>query len=277
MSIHEIVKILTDAGIEKSEADAEVKILLEHYCNFKPIDIIFGKKLDTTNLSIVREEVQERIKTGLPIQYIMGFAYFMNEKFLVNKHVLIPRDDTEILVTKAIELILKSKAKKVLDIGTGSGCIACIIARDTQAEVLGLDISNEALSVALENANRLSVNKRTTFRQSDLFANINKDEKFDVIVSNPPYIPISDKSTLQKEVLFEPEQALFTNDEKGLTFYQKIIENASKFLNNKGLILFEVGIGQSEDVKTLLLKNNFRNVKIEKDVSGTDRVVIAQR
>ena len=277
MSIHEIVKILTDAGIEKSEADAEVKILLEHYCNFKPIDIIFGKKLDTTNLSIVREEVQERIKTGLPIQYIMGFAYFMNEKFLVNKHVLIPRDDTEILVTKAIELILKSKAKKVLDIGTGSGCIACIIARDTQAEVLGLDISNEALSVALENANRLSVNKRTTFRQSDLFANINKDEKFDVIVSNPPYIPISDKSTLQKEVLFEPEQALFTNDEKGLTFYQKIIENAPNFLNNKGLILFEVGIGQSEDVKTLLLKNNFRNVKIEKDVSGTDRVVIAQR
>lgn len=276
MSIHEIVKILTDAGIEKNEANAEVKLLLEHYCNFKPIDIIFGKKLDTTKLNIVKEKVQERVKTGLPIQYIIGLAYFMNEKFLVNKHVLIPRDDTEILVSKAIELVLKSRAKKVLDIGTGSGCIACILARDTQAKVLGTDISNEALSVAQDNAKRLSVDNQTNFRQSDIFSNINKDEKFDIVVSNPPYIPLKDKSAIQKEVLFEPEQALFTNDEKGLIFYETIIKDVSKFLNNKGLLLFEVGIGQSEDVKTLLLKNNFRNVKIEKDVSGIDRIVIAQ-
>lgn len=276
MSIQEIVKILTNAGIPKNEANIEVKLLLEHFCNFKPIDVIFGKKLDESKLEIVKQKVIERINTNTPVQYIMGFGYFMNEKYIINKNVLIPRDETEILATKAIELTLKTNAEKILDIGTGSGCIACAIAERTEAQVLGIDISNEALSVALDNASRLNLNNRAIFRKSDLFSNVKPTEKFDIIVSNPPYIPSKDKPTLQKEVLLEPEIALFTQDDKGLEFYEKIIPQSKEFLKPNGYILFEMGMGQSQDIKNILERNGFKNIEIEKDLAEIDRVIIAQ-
>lgn len=275
MSIQEIANLLIDAGIEKNEANAEVKLLLEHFCNFKTIDILFGKKLDTSKLNLVKEKVLERIRTGNPVQYIIGFADFMGEKFIVNKNVLIPRDETEILVTKAIEIALKTNSKKILDIGTGSGCIACSIAKAIDGLILGIDISKEALDVANKNAERLILNKRVSFKESDLFSNL-EGEKFDIIVSNPPYIPPQEKANIQKEVLKEPDLALYTKDNKGLEFYEKITQNAPKYLNKNGYILFEIGINQSEDVKNLLLKNGFKNIQIEKDLANIDRVVIAQ-
>ncbi len=275
MSIQEIANLLIDAGIEKNEANAEVKLLLEHFCNFKTIDILFGKKLDTSKLNLVKEKVLERIRTGNPVQYIIGFADFMGEKFIVNKNVLIPRDETEILVTKAIEIALKTNSKKILDIGTGSGCIACSIAKAIDGLILGIDVSKEALDVANKNAERLILNKRVSFKESDLFSNL-EGEKFDIIVSNPPYIPPQEKANIQKEVLKEPDLALYTKDNKGLEFYEKITQNAPKYLNKNGYILFEIGIGQSEDVKNLLLKNGFKNIQIEKDLANIDRVVIAQ-
>ena len=275
MSIQEIANLLIDAGIEKNEANAEVKLLLEHFCNFKTIDILFGKKLDTSKLNLVKEKVLERIRTGNPVQYIIGFADFMGEKFIVNKNVLIPRDETEILVTKAIEIALKTNSKKILDIGTGSGCIACSIAKAIDGLILGIDISKEALDVANKNAERLILNKRVSFKESDLFSNL-EGEKFDIIVSNPPYIPPQEKANIQKEVLKEPDLALNTKDNKGLEFYEKITQNASKYLNKNGYILFEIGINQSEDVKNLLIKNVFKNIQIEKDLANINRVVIAQ-
>lgn len=275
MSIQEIANLLIDAGIEKNEANAEVKLLLEHFCNFKTIDILFGKKLDTSKLNLVREKVLERIRTGNPVQYIIGFADFMGEKFIVNKNVLIPRDETEILVTKAIEIALRTNSKKILDIGTGSGCIACSIAKAINGNILGVDISKEALEVANQNAKRLILDKRVSFKESDLFLNL-EGEKFDIIVSNPPYIPPQEKAHIQKEVLKEPDLALYTKDDKGLEFYEKIIQNAPKHLNSKGYILFELGIGQSEDVKNLLVQNGFKNIEIEKDLANIDRVIFAQ-
>ena len=275
MSIQEIANLLIDAGIEKNEANAEVKLLLEHFCNFKTIDILFGKKLDTSKLNLVKEKVLERIRTGNPVQYIIGFADFMGEKFIVNKNVLIPRDETEILVTKAIEIALKTNSKKILDIGTGSGCIACSIAKAIDGLILGIDVSKEALDVANKNAERLILNKRVSFKESDLFSNL-EGEKFDIIVSNPPYIPPQEKANIQKEGLKEPDLALYTKDNKGLEFYEKITQNAPKYLNKNGYILFEIGINQSEDVKNLLLKNRFKNIQIEKDLANIDRVVIAQ-
>ena len=275
MSIQEIANLLIDAGIEKNEANAEVKLLLEHFCNFKTIDILFGKKLDTSKLNLVKEKVLERIRTGNPVQYIIGFADFMGEKFIVNKNVLIPRDETEILVTKAIEIALKTNSKKILDIGTGSGCIACSIAKAIDGLILGIDVSKEALDVANKNAERLILNKRVSFKESDLFSNL-EGEKFDIIVSNPPYIPPQEKANLQKEVLKEPDLALYTKDNKGLEFYEKITQNAPKYLNKNGYILFEIGINQSEDVKNLLIKNGFKNIQIEKDLANINRVVIAQ-
>ena len=275
MSIQEIANLLIDAGIEKNEANAEVKLLLEHFCNFKTIDILFGKKLDTSKLNLVKEKVLERIRTGNPVQYIIGFADFMGEKFIVNKNVLIPRDETEILVTKAIEIALKTNSKKILDIGTGSGCIACSIAKAIDGLILGIDVSKEALDVANKNAERLILNKRVSFKESDLFSNL-EGEKFDIIVSNPPYIPPQEKANIQKEVLKEPDLALYTKDNKGLEFYEKITQNAPKYLNKNGYILFEIGINQSEDVKNLLLKNRFKNIQIEKDLANIDRVVIIE-
>lgn len=272
MSIQEIVKILTDSGIEKQEADVEVKMLIEHFAGYGVKDIIMGKKLDSAKLALVREKAELRAKTHWPIQHIIGFADFMGEKFIVNPSVLIPRDETEFLVGCAIEKINKYNLKKALDVGTGSGCIACMIAKNTDCQIIGLDISTDALNTALDNASRLNLFNKAIFRKSDIFSNVKPGESFDIIVSNPPYIPPSEKANIQKEVTFDPEIALFTKDEKGLEFYEKIIAGAPEVLNKGGFLLFELGINQSEYVKELMSKN-FEEIEITKDLAGIDRVI----
>ena len=273
MAIQEIVKILTDSGIELNEANVEVKLLIEHFAKFSVKDIILGNKLDEEKLELVKEKARLRAKTHQPIQHIIGFANFMGEDFIVNGDVLIPRDETEFLVRKAIEIINKNGFKHALDIGTGSGCIACMIAKNTDCQVIGLDISNEALSVALDNASRLNLFNKAIFRKSDIYSNIKEYEKFDIIVSNPPYIPISQKGKLQKEVEFDPEIALFACDEKGLEFYEKITKDASQYLNNGGYLTFEVGINQADDVSDIMKKYGFRDIEIIQDLAGIERVV----
>lgn len=272
MLIEDIVKILTDAGIEKNEATIEVKMLIEHFANYTVSDLIMGKKLDSEKLKIVEEKARQRAKTREPIQHIIGFADFMGEKFIVNPSVLIPRDETEILVRKAIEIININDLKAALDVGTGSGCIACMIAKYTDCRVIGLDISTDALNTALDNASRLNLFNKAIFRKSDIFSNVKPDESFDIIVSNPPYIPPSEKENIQKEVTFEPENALYTTDEKGLEFYEKITSEASKILNKGGYLLFELGIGQSQEVKNFM-KKDFENIEIIKDLADIDRVI----
>lgn len=272
MLIEDIVKILTDAGIEKNEATIEVKMLIEHFANYTVSDLIMGKKLDSNKLKIVEEKARQRAKTREPIQHIIGFADFMGEKFIVNPSVLIPRDETEILVRKAIEIINKNDLKAALDVGTGSGCIACMIAKYTDCRIIGLDISTDALNTALDNASRLNLFNKAIFRKSDIFSNVKPDESFDIIVSNPPYIPPSEKENIQKEVTFDPENALYTTDEKGLEFYEKITSGAPKILNKGGYLLFELGIGQSQEVKNFM-KKDFENIEIIKDLAGIDRVI----
>lgn len=272
MLIEDIVKILTDAGIEKNEAVIEVKMLIEHFANYTVSDLIMGKKLDSNKLKIVEEKARQRAKTREPIQHIIGFADFMGEKFIVNPSVLIPRDETEILVRKAIEIINKNDLKAALDVGTGSGCIACMIAKYTDCRIIGLDISTDALNTALDNASRLNLFNKAIFRKSDIFSNVKTDESFDIIVSNPPYIPPSEKEKIQKEVTFDPESALYTTDEKGLEFYEKITSGAPKILNKGGYLLFELGIGQSQEVKNFM-KKDFENIEIIKDLAGIDRVI----
>lgn len=272
MTIQDIVKILTDSGIEPNEANIEVKMLIEHFANYSVKDIIMGKKLDADKLNIVKEKAELRAKTRKPIQHIIGFADFMGEKFIVNPSVLIPRDETEILVRKAIEIINKNKFKTALDVGTGSGCIACMIAKHTDCQIIGLDISTDALNTALDNASRLNLFNKAIFRKSDIFSNVKPGESFDIIVSNPPYIPPSQKENIQKEVSFDPEIALYTKDDKGIEFYEKIINDAPKILNENGYLLFELGIGQAELVKNLM-NNKFSEIEIIKDLAGIERVI----
>ena len=301
MNIQEITKILTDVGIEENEAKVEVKMLLEHFCNYTEKDRLMGIELDSAKLEIVKEKAKFRAKTRMPIQYIIGEAYFMGEYFKVTPDVLIPRDETEILVRKTIEIIKKAsslcgsiefEAEQVsqnrygnvqfsadqmstcvaLDIGTGSGCIACTIAKQTGAYVLGVDISSDALRVALDNVTKLGINNRAVFRKSDLFSKIREEEKFDIIISNPPYIP--EDFEFEPEVLHEPKLALIAK-ENGLEFYRKIVEEAPKFLKPEGWLLFELGIDEADAVKGLMQKD-FKDICTEKDLAGIERIIYGQ-
>lgn len=274
MSIVEIVKILTSAGIEQSEANTEVKMLIEHFCGYSTVDIVMGKRLDEGKLSIVKEKAQLRARTRMPIQQILGFAYFMGDKFKVSKDTLIPRDETEILARKAIDVINKNNLKSALDIGTGTGILACTIAKYTLSKTTALDVSDNALKIAEENIKNLDLSEKVKTLKSNLFEKVS--EKYDLIVSNPPYIPLSEKATIQKEVTFDPDLALYTKDEKGLEFYEKISKNAKNYLNKNGYLLFEMGLGQSEDIKQTLEQEGYKNIQIEKDLAGIDRVIIAQ-
>ena len=276
MNIQDIIKILTDSGIESNEANIEVKMLIEHFANYGVKDVIMGKKLDSDKLELVKEKAELRAKTRQPIQHIIGFADFMGEKFIVNKDVLIPRDETEILVRKAIEIINKNNFKMALDVGTGSGCIACMIAKYTNCQIIGLDISKDALNTALDNASRLNLFNKAIFRKSDVFSNVKPGESFDIIISNPPYIPPSEKQNIQPEVRFDPESALFTTDEKGVEFYEKISQDAPKILNKGGYLLFEMGIGQSGYIEQIMKNNGFKNIEIIPDLAGIDRVIIGK-
>ena len=272
-TIHEIVKILTDSGIEPNEANVEVKILIEYFAGYGVKDILLGKKLDSEKLKIVEDKARLRAQTRQPIQHITGFADFMGEKFIVNPHVLIPRDETEFLVRKAVEIINKNDYKMALDVGTGSGCIACMVAKHTDCQIIGLDISTDALNTALDNASRLNLFNKAIFRKSDIFSNVKPGESFDIIISNPPYIPPSQKTHLQKEVSFDPETALFTDDEKGLEFYEKITSRVPKILNNGGYLLYELGINQAADVKRFMENAGFSAIEIIKDLAGIERVI----
>ncbi len=273
MLIQDIEKILTDSGIEPNEAKVEVRLLIEHFAGYSLVDILMGKKLTEDKLKIVEEKAKLRAKTHEPIQYIIGLADFMGEKFLVNKDVLIPRDETELLVRKAIEIIKENNFKMVLDMCTGSGCIACMIAKLTNSQAMGVDISTEAIHTAFKNMEKFGLYNRAIFRKSDIYSKIREDEKFDLIVSNPPYIPPKEKETIQEEVSYEPDLALYTTDEKGLAFYEKIIKDAPKFLNKGGYLMFELGIEQSTSVAQLMKKAGFENIKVLKDLANIDRVI----
>lgn len=269
MNIQALTKTMIDSGIEENEAKKELKMLLEYFCDYSEKDVIYGKELSQEQLNILEEKIKYRIETKKPIQYIIGQAWFMGEYFKVNENVLIPRDETEILVRKAIEIIREQSLEEVLDIGTGSGCIACTIAKNTNATVLGVDISSDALRVALDNVTKLGINNRAIFRKSDLFEKIREGEIFDLIISNPPYIPHG--TALSKEVMHEPSMALFAS-ENGLEFYRKIIEQAPNFLAENGVLMFELGIGESNCVMDLMQKD-FQNIVIEKDLAGIDRII----
>ena len=269
--------ILKYAGIEEYKAEAKMIVL--------QVSGLSAEEIYLNNTIPNKEEIintaQKRASTKAPIQHILGFCYFMEEKYKVNKNVLIPRDETELLVLNAYDLIKDKKEKiNILDIGTGSGCISCALAKKLEKkdiEILATDISTDALEVAIENINNLNLVRKVIIRKSDIYSKIRDFEKFDLIISNPPYIPLSEKNNLDKIVSdFEPELALFTQDKEGIEFYEKIIKDAKKYLKKEGFIAFEIGINQSEIIKDILLKYDFKNINIVPDLANIDRVITAQ-
>ena len=239
---------------------------------FTKKDIILGTKNLDSNAFTEFSEALNRLKSGEPVQHIVGGCEFMSLWFNVTKDTLIPRCDTEILVEEIIGLCQNKKSVNIFEIGSGSGCIAISLAHYLpQAKVISADISASALAVARDNARTLGVSDRVTFIEQDITKGFpDLDELPDVVVSNPPYIPHSDIATLDKKVReFEPISALDGGND-GLDFYRLISQNA--ILKKGGILAFEAGINQAESIAKLM-SERFTNITIKKDLSGIDRVV----
>ena len=213
------------------------------------------------------EKIIVDIKKNIPIQYVLGETHFYNLKFNVNSSTLIPRPETEELV----RYILIHNFSSVLDIGTGSGCIAISIAKNSNASIDAIDNSKEALEIAKSNAilNSVDVN----FMFNDVFG-FSVTKKYDLIVSNPPYVLNSEKKYMHQNVIdYEPHNALFVEDSNPLIFYEKIALIASKNLNSNGLLFFEINEKFGEQIIDLLLKLNFVDIELKKDINGRDRII----
>lgn len=218
--------------------------------------------------------INERLNNR-PIAYIVGNREFMGLDFFVKEGVLIPRPDTEVLVEEVIELAKKKGAKNILDIGTGSGAITVSLAKYLEnVKVTSVDISDIALEIGKRNAISNEVDDRINFVKSDLFTNIDKETKFDIIVSNPPYIKREVIDTLDKQVKdYEPYNAL-EGGVDGLDFYRAITKQAKEYLKKGGILAYEVGHDQSKDVSKLMEMDGYTNIYTLKDLQQIDRVVI---
>ena len=221
--------------------------------------------------------IEKHIKEDVPLSHLVGFEYFYDRKYKVTKDVLSPRMETEELIYKVIEYIKASNKNKfkILDLCTGSGIIAITLKKEldqVSVDVIASDISKEAIEVAKENSQ--SHDATIKFIKSDIFNNI--DDKFDIIVSNPPYIDRKDKVTMQDNVLkYDPHLALFA-EEEGMYFYRKIIEQANDYLNENGVIFFEIGYDQKDKIIKLADMNGY-SAEVYKDINGRDRMAFLVR
>lgn len=275
----ESVKVLTEAGIEEATLDARYLLFEVFHTDMTHFLLDRGRGIseDDQVLDQVKQYrlMIEKRSQRIPLQHITGSREFMGLEFYVNEHVLIPRQDTETLV----ELILKDyKGRKpvILDMCTGSGCIAISLSKIGGFDgVTAVDLSKEALKVAKRNADVLLGPGRITLIESDLFQAIEPKSRFDIIVSNPPYIPTEIIKELQPEVRnFEPMLAL-DGREDGLFFYRQLVSEGRRFLNPGGSIYFEIGYDQAESVSALLEDAGFAEIRVVKDAAGLDRVVCA--
>lgn len=237
----------------------------------------FSEQLSQENEEKYFSLIEKHIKEDVPLSHLVGFEYFYDRKFKVTKDVLSPRMETEELIYKVIEYVKKTKKNnlKILDLCTGSGIIAITIKKELEqvsVDVIASDISEEAIEVAKENARFHEATIK--FIKSDIFNNI--DDKFDIIVSNPPYIDRKDEVTMQDNVLkYDPHLALFA-EEEGMYFYRKIIEQANDYLNENGVIFFEIGYDQKDKIIKLADLNGY-SAEVYKDINGRDRMAFLVR
>ena len=263
-------------GFSFDEAKNEVDFALEVLFNYTYKDFMLGKTIEKWQLAKYEKVLNERIQSHRPIQQIVGQAFFYGRKFFVDNSTLIPRPETELLVNEVLKLAKNIQNPKILDIGTGTGCIPItLVVENPEIEAHSVDISVDALQIAQKNVLLHNVFEKVKLKQSDLFENV--DDEYNIIVSNPPYIPLKEKESLQIEVRdFDPASALFTSDDEGIEFYSKIIKSTKDYLIPDGYLLFELGINQAVLVKELLKKQGFENIKVVKDYNSIERIIIAQ-
>ena len=269
---------LNKKGINSARLNSE--LLLTSILNCKRLDLYlsFERPLQKNEIDIYRELLKRR-STFEPLQYIIGKVEFYGLEFEVNPSVLIPRPETELLVEAVIELLKKYESPSILDIGSGSGNISIALAKNIPAcKIVGLDISEEAIETAKRNAKLNEVGDQLMFVKKNILNGLEIGEnKFDVVVSNPPYISAEEFLNLDPELrLYEPRFAL-TDENDGLSFYRKISALSKSLLKNNGKIFFEIGAGQSEEVKRILLDNDYKSIVIRKDFSDIERIIIGEK
>lgn len=268
---------LTKKGIESARLNAE--LMLAHILNCKRLQLylMFDRPLDENELSVYREFLARRAKRE-PLQYILGEVEFYNIKLKVNPDVLIPRPETELLVEKIIKDFSDKSDFKFLDIGIGSGNISIALLVNLPGSAgTGIDISDSALALANCNAESNSVKDRLKLIHFDILKDdIQSLGKFDAVISNPPYVSSEDFETLEPELkVYEPQIAL-TDFYNGLTFYRKIISIADNLLKENGKVYFEIGKGQSNEIKTLMENKRINKINIIKDYQEIDRIICGE-
>lgn len=278
INLREIILEGREAFAEISQtANIDTELIVCHVLGIKKLDILMepDRQVGEEEVKTLREMFKKRT-SGVPVQYLVGTEGFMGLDFLVTPSVLIPRPDTELLVEKIIDLIDNRTGARILDIGTGSGAITVSLAYYLKSSLLDtVDISKEATAVAKQNARANGVSDRVTFLNGDVFDPIEPGTNYDVIVSNPPYIPSKDIDGLQVEVaVYEPRLAL-DGGLDGYDFYRRIIKQAPAYLNDKGILAFETGHDQARTIAELMDQDGrYENVSVHKDLNGTERVVI---
>lgn len=281
ITVLESIKLSTDflagKGIESPRTNAELLLADIIECKRLDLYLLFDRPLSRVEIDRYREFIKRRGKFE-PLQYILGKIEFYGLELIVNKSVLIPRPETEILVENIINQFSNEENLKILDVGCGSGNISIALAVHlVSADILTTDISEEALQLAQVNAEKNNVSNRIKFLNHDILKNdLNNFQMFDIIVSNPPYVSNENFSSLQREIKdFEPRTAV-TDESDGYTFYRTIANKASTKLIAKGKLFFEIAQGQSDEVIKIMIENHFMNIKVIKDYQKIDRIVYGE-
>ncbi len=266
---HEIKSKLTLDDPE--EVHAIAMTLMEKYFGLTFTDILSEKEIEFQDFT----EIIARLNQHEPLQYVLGEAEFFGRNFIVNPSVLIPRPETELLVHEVLKM--KLNAPRIMDIGTGSGCIAITLNLEVaNSKVYAIDVSQNALNTAISNSKKLGAN--VSFILNDFIKDSLQLEQVDLIVSNPPYIRNSEKLSMKSNVLnYEPHQALFVSDQDPLIFYKAIALKSRALLNASGKVFAEINESFGNEVKDLFESSGFNKVKIIKDLDSKDRIVIANK
>ena len=262
----------------ENEIDSLFFIALEYVTSISKIEYILQKEEEISEEKLIELKfILEELTKNKPIQYITKNAYFYGLNFYVNEKVLIPRQETNELVDWVLMSVTHSKPIKILDIGTGSGCIAITLKKNLPlSEVFAIDISNEAIQVAQKNANNNEV--KINFLQKNILEINDLKSNFDIIISNPPYVRELEKLEMAPNVLDnEPHLALFVPDNNPLLFYEKITEIALKKLTEDGMLFFEINQYLSEETKKMIENKGFKNVTLRKDLQENYRMILAKK
>jgi len=281
ITVLEVIKLSTEylqkKGVESPRANAEILLAEILKCKRLELYLAFDKPLAENEVQVYREAIRKR-GLRIPLQYIVGNVEFYGLKLIVNENVLIPRPETELLVEKIINDSDKTTNLKILDIGVGSGNISLSISKNLpNSKVVAIDISKTALDVANQNAKINPLQDRIEFRLFDIMNdNLNSLGKFDLIVSNPPYVSENDYESLEPELKNHEPKIALTDNSNGISFYKHIVEASEQLLKKPGKIYFELGIDQSAQVQEYFKQNNFTNIKITKDYSGIERIICGE-